>query len=170
MRKHKYCSKCGHKLSTYHDHKNHHHHKTNCHSDHYDYHRGYHCNHSHHHDCDCHYHHRHLCDDDFRLRLGGLHGGLNFRLRQLIGCDVEIELENNEILHGKVCYVGSNFVELQVEERSTASTDDEERENATDEDAKDTHSNDENCHNTIFSIDKIENVKYPSKCRPDHDH
>lgn len=159
MRKHKYCSKCGHKLSTYHDHKSHHHYETNCHSVHDDHHRGYH--HSYHHDCHCHYHHRNLCDDDFRLRLGGLQGGLNFRLRQLIGCDVEIELENNEILHGKVCYVGSNFVELKVEERTTAPTD---------EDVKDTHSNDENCHNTIFSIDKIENVKYPSKCGHDHDH
>lgn len=168
MKKEKYCSKCGHKLSTYHDYKNHHHHETNCHSVQYDHHRGYH--HSYHHDCHCHYHHRNLCDDDFRLRLGGLHDGLNFRLRQLIGCDVEIELENNEILHGKVCYVGSNFVELKVEERTSAPTDDEELDNTINEDVKDTHSNGDNCHNTIFSIDKIENVKYPSKCRPDHDH
>lgn len=74
----------------------------------------YHCScQSHHHErefiCD-----RFLCDADFRLRLGGLQGGLNFRLRQLIGCNVRFELEEGKKLVAKIRFVGSDFVEIEV--------------------------------------------------------
>lgn len=80
----------------------------------------------HHHDHDHHDHHdknfhdrdficdRFLCDSDFRLRLGGLQGGLNFRLRQLIGCVVKLELEESKKITAKICFVGSDFVEVDV--------------------------------------------------------
>lgn len=63
------------------------------------------------HQCRCVCCHRHscrrfICDDDFRLRLGGLQDGLNFRLRQLIGCKVEIQLEDDQVIRGKICHVG----------------------------------------------------------------
>lgn len=87
---------------------NHHHH----HPHHHD------CRCGHHHDCGCHHnHHNHcrrfLCDDDFRLRLGGLLHNLNFKLRQLIGCMVELELEDSRKIEAEICFVGSNFVEVQ---------------------------------------------------------
>ncbi|MBM7693049.1 hypothetical protein JOC77_002488 [Peribacillus deserti] len=55
-----------------------------------------------------------FCDDDFLIRLAGLEGGLNFRLKQMIGKCVEIFLSEpeNEVIIGEVAMVGSNFVEL----------------------------------------------------------
>ncbi|WP_158701670.1 hypothetical protein [Lentibacillus sp. Marseille-P4043] len=40
---------------------------------------------------------------------------MNYRLRQLMGCEVEVQLENDETVRGVICYVGSNFVELLTE-------------------------------------------------------
>ncbi|PGT81049.1 hypothetical protein COD11_18905 [Bacillus sp. AFS040349] len=39
-----------------------------------------------------------------------------FRLRQLIDCDVKIELEceEEEMLQGRICFVGADFVEIDV--------------------------------------------------------
>ncbi len=73
----------------------------------------------HHHDFDRHHCKdficdRFICDDDFRLRLGGLQGGLNFRLRQLIGCLVRLELEEGKKIEAKICFVGSDFIEVEV--------------------------------------------------------
>ena len=39
---------------------------------------------------------------------------MNFRLRQLIGCEVKLSLESEKELTADVCFVGSNFVELNV--------------------------------------------------------
>ena len=57
---------------------------------------------------------RFLCDNAFRLRLGGLQCGLNFRLRQLIGCIVRLDLEGDKKIVAYICYVGSDFVEVDV--------------------------------------------------------
>ncbi|EDL64246.1 hypothetical protein BSG1_00165 [Bacillus sp. SG-1] len=54
-----------------------------------------------------------LCDDDFRLRLGGLQNNMNFKLRQFIGCLVEFELEDGRKMEVQICYVGTNFVEVK---------------------------------------------------------
>jgi hypothetical protein len=55
-----------------------------------------------------------LCDDDFQIRLAGLQGGLNFRLRQLQGCVCVMELDNGMKVNGTLTFVGSNFVEMLV--------------------------------------------------------
>ena len=66
--------------------------------------------------CDC----RHLrcrkklCDNDFQIRLAGLQGGLNYRLRQLQGCVCVMELDNGKKVNGTLTFVGSNFVEMLV--------------------------------------------------------
>ncbi|WP_456275833.1 hypothetical protein [Bacillus sp. AK128] len=105
-----YCSICG-KKTSYHDfHHEHHgfeHHSHHHHQDHHRHHDFDH--HDHDHFCD-----RFLCDKDFRVRLGGLQGGLNFRLRQLIGCVVKMELEGDRKVKARICFVGSDFVEIEV--------------------------------------------------------
>jgi hypothetical protein len=58
---------------------------------------------------------RFLCDDRFRIRLAGLDGGMAFRLRQLVDCDVKLEVDcenEDEKVTGKICFVGSDFVEI----------------------------------------------------------
>ena len=98
----------------------HHHHDCDrrhcdCHHKHHHNHCG--CGHHHRHHPDCHHRHDHcrrlLCDDDFRLRLGGLQNNLNFKLRQLIGCLVDLELEDGRKMEAQICYVGTNFVEIK---------------------------------------------------------
>lgn len=119
-----------------HDHKHHHHHDCDCknfdHHDHFET-----CKHPVIFDrrfvvkeCDFHHHdsfdfhddfclnNHFICDDRFRFRLAGLEGGMAFRLRQLIDCDVKIELEcgenEEEMLQGRICFVGADFVEIDV--------------------------------------------------------
>ncbi len=53
-----------------------------------------------------------LCDDNFRVRLSGLRSGMAFRLRQLIDCRVRMVLEENVRVHGKITFIGSDFVEI----------------------------------------------------------
>lgn len=74
-------------------------------------------------DCDCssHDHHKsscicsnNLCNSRFRLRLRGLKGGLNFRLRQLKGRVVILEFESNKEIEARICVVGPDFVEADV--------------------------------------------------------
>ena len=57
---------------------------------------------------------RDLCDDYFQIRLAGLQGGLNYRLRQLQGCVCLMELDNGMKVNGTLTFVGSNFVEMLV--------------------------------------------------------
>ncbi|MBM7659720.1 hypothetical protein JOC85_000487 [Bacillus mesophilus] len=110
-----HCSICG-KKTSYHD--DHHYH------DFHHVHHGFEPHHHHHQDYCRHHdfeHHGHdhlydrfLCDKDFRVRLGGLQGGLNYRLRQLIGCVVKMELEGDRKVKARICFVGSDFVEIEV--------------------------------------------------------
>ncbi|WP_246938567.1 hypothetical protein [Bacillus pinisoli] len=106
-----FCSKCGKKKFDHHDHHDHFGHH-DCHHPRHDHHG--HDHHFDHHVCDDHFCDRFLCDKDFRVRLGGLQGGLNFRLRQLIGCIVKMELEGDRKVKAKICFVGSDFVEIEV--------------------------------------------------------
>ncbi|MFZ3589266.1 hypothetical protein ACOI1C_08225 [Bacillus sp. DJP31] len=112
------CHSCGNvKRDHHYDHHGHcdvrnHHHNSFGHHDQFEHHHGYHGYNGHHGRkdiCD-----RFICDDDFRLRLGGLQGGLNFRMRQLIGCVVVMELESGKKIKAKLCYVGTDFVEVKV--------------------------------------------------------
>ncbi|QOR67624.1 hypothetical protein IM538_05645 [Cytobacillus suaedae] len=117
---HMHCSTCGKLRRDHFDHRLDHHNGHGHHHGH-DHHHGHHHGHDNfdHHGCHD-FHHRDficdrfLCDDDFRLRLGGLQGNLNFRLRQLIGCKVKFELEGDDKIIAKVCFVGSDFVEVEV--------------------------------------------------------
>ncbi|MGB5944629.1 hypothetical protein [Paenisporosarcina sp.] len=133
--------------------------------------------------CGC-KHHRcreNLCDNDFQIRLAGLQGGLNYRLRQLLGCNCEIELDNGTKVIGKLAFVGSNFVEMLVEETLPASDETHEEvlelEIFTDQnhlgeedDLEDIEleENDIREHEKgrtwIFSVEKIVNVVVDSSC------
>ncbi|WP_102027557.1 hypothetical protein [Salirhabdus sp. Marseille-P4669] len=110
----KYCSSCGKPIREhfYDDHKfDRHHHDHHSFDDHHDH---YHHGSPHFHDdCIC---EKSICDDHFKVRLGGLTHGLNFRLRQLIGCKVKLNVDCDgcEKILAEICHVGSNFVEVKV--------------------------------------------------------
>ena len=55
------------------------------------------------------------CDDRFAVRLAGLEGGLNFRLRQLIGEEIElfVQAPEQKIINGVIVEVGGDFIELK---------------------------------------------------------
>lgn len=122
-----------------------------------------------------------LCDDDFQIRLAGLQGGLNFRLRQLQGCVCVMELDNGMKVNGTLAFVGSNFVEMLVIESFPPSEDPREEvlelEIFTDQnhlgkenDLEDieVEENDIREHEKgrtwIFSVEKIVNVVVDSSC------
>jgi hypothetical protein len=90
----------------------------------FDQHNQHHCHH-HKHDKhnDC---RRDICERDFKLRLGGLQNGMNFRLRQLIDCKVKMELEGDKTILAEICFVGSNYVEVNVIKEIVASEGDNE--------------------------------------------
>lgn len=69
-----------------------------------------------HRSCSCNRCSKDLCNTDFKIRLAGLQGGLNFRLRQHLWCKAEFELDNGNIIKGTIVFVGSNFVEVLVDE------------------------------------------------------
>ena len=58
---------------------------------------------------------RDLCSPSFRTRLGGLQSGLNFRLRELLWCNIKFGLEDGNEVKGRLISVGSNFVEILLE-------------------------------------------------------
>ncbi|MBY0095887.1 hypothetical protein [Mesobacillus maritimus] len=97
----------------YHDHHHSFSHHSSCH------HHG--CKGHSHKDCHCsycsgHFRFGHLCSHDFRVRLGGLQGGLAFRFRQLLDCDVKLNVDcegEEKAVKGRVCFVGTNFVEIR---------------------------------------------------------
>ncbi|MCA1031114.1 hypothetical protein LCL95_08775 [Bacillus timonensis] len=117
---HSHCPKCGKHRAFDHDHfdqYDHFHSRFKHHND-------FHNKHPHHRDhfhkdCGCDHHKdficdRFICDDEFRLRLGGLQGGLNFRLRQLIGCKVKMELSSGKKYLVEICFIGADFAEVKV--------------------------------------------------------
>ena len=55
------------------------------------------------------------CDDHFSVRLAGLEGGLNFRLRQLIGKEIKLFLSSPEgtSITGVLVMVGGDYVEIK---------------------------------------------------------
>ncbi|MCP8616009.1 hypothetical protein [Salirhabdus salicampi] len=108
-----FCSSCGKPLRHFDDHHGHHH----GHHEHH-HHHGHH--HGHHHKRDEHFCEHFICDDHFKVRVGGLTRGLNFRLQQLIGCKVKMTVEcGNECedILAEVCFVGHNFVEVKQLEK-----------------------------------------------------
>ncbi|MBB6454784.1 vacuolar-type H+-ATPase subunit I/STV1 [Salirhabdus euzebyi] len=102
-----FCSKCGMLLRK-------HNHAGNYHND-FDYDDHYDKTYGHRYEtclCD-----RHLCDDHFKVRLGGLTNGINYRLRQLTGCKVKLSVDagsETEKILAEICHVGSNYVEVKV--------------------------------------------------------
>jgi hypothetical protein len=169
----------------YHDHRDYHSgsHHSNC-GHHHHHHDDCGCGHQHHHrrDCGCgHHHHNHcrryLCDDDFRLRLGGLQNNLNFKLRQLIGCMVELELEDSRKIEAEICFVGSNFVEVKrfgdvTEPEPEPGEDDPESPDIPEqpEDVENDHETEDehekHCYSWIIPVDKIKYVQvyHEEKC------
>lgn len=92
--------------------------RTSIHHDEYDLnHQNYSCTRCCPHDCCCRHNwcRKNLCDTDFSIRLGGLQDGFNYRLRQLLWCEAEFELDNGDKIQGMVVSVGSNFVEVLIE-------------------------------------------------------
>ncbi|WP_213421500.1 hypothetical protein [Bhargavaea massiliensis] len=99
---------------------------------------------------------------------------MNFRLRQLIGCYAEFTLEDNTTVYGKICHVGSNFVEMVVHQPVPYTE-------ATPKDAaKDKHEDPKPAevpeptekipyapkenHTMIFSLEKINHLKHHCGC------
>lgn len=66
--------------------------------------------------CSCSRCRKDLCDTDFKIRLAGLQDGLNFRLRKQLWSEAEFELNNGNKVKGTIVFVGSNFVEILVDE------------------------------------------------------
>lgn len=125
--------------------------------------------------CQCNHCSKDLCNTDFKIRLAGLQGGLNFRLRQHLWDKAEFELDNGNIIQGTIVFVGSNFVEVLVEEPfqldKTATVDlDKELTQKVLVKEKDLVLSEIRHHKKgktwIFSSDKIANVKFSnSHCR-----
>lgn len=127
---------------------------------------------------------KNLCDTNFSIRLGGLQNGLNFRLRQLLWCEAEFELEGENIVKGTIVSVGSNFVEVLVKESLQLESGDhveevieESSEEKMDKELTEKHLVEEKelddeeeerihkkCKSWIFSIDKIANIKVNRSC------
>lgn len=126
--------------------------------------------------CDCHHnynrcHHRrhsccrrNLCSKDFQINLAGLTDGLNYRIRQLLWHQVAVVLDNEEKVVGTITFVGSNFIELLVEQNP-----------GTIEDTKQTESEtldgrEERNHNKgdswIIPLEKIMTVEFKSDPTP----
>jgi len=113
---------------------------------------------------------KNLCDEDFKIRLGGMQSRLNYRLHQLLWCEVKILLENRTIVKGTISFVGSNFVEITKVENLPITNESKLEElakvathkaleidyNTNDEDEEREH---EKGHTLIFSIDKIESIE-----------
>ncbi|OES45334.1 hypothetical protein [Domibacillus iocasae] len=55
---------------------------------------------------------RRLCDEQFRIRLGGLKSGMAFQMRQLMDSNVKIMFEEGGSIQGKVHFVGTDFLEM----------------------------------------------------------
>jgi hypothetical protein len=116
--------------------------------------------------CDNHICNRFICDDRFKVRLGGLQGGLNFRLRQLIDREVIMEVECGgkcEEIEAKICFVGSDFIEVKIldEKEKFVSIEDFEKDVKNDEDCnkKNKTTNEKSKKETDFLILSTENVK-----------
>jgi hypothetical protein len=179
-RRNTYCKckqKCEHHRHEQHQHEHDHNH--NCHEQH-NHRHDHHCKCQHHdnmqnHHCPCHNHHnsndscqrcrRFICDDAFRLRLGGLQNGLNYRLRQLIGCEVEIELLDGKKVPAEICFVGSNFVEIKVIKKENQSQNQEEVEAELDVIENDVENSKKRkeCHSMIVPISEIKLVNLKNR-------
>ncbi|MHA6250884.1 hypothetical protein [Oceanobacillus sp. CAU 1775] len=71
------------------------------------------CNCSDHQNSNCRCSHA-LCANRFRIRLSGLKDNLNYRLRKLVGRVVILELENAKDIEARICFVGSDFIEVDI--------------------------------------------------------
>ena len=140
--------------------------------------------------CSCHCHRsrcscrKNLCDTDFSIRLSGLQDGLNFRLRQLLWCEAEFELEAGNTVKGTIVSVGSNFVEVlvgetfplespdhveeEIDEAFEEDMDKESKKKNPEEEIKLVEEYEEREHEKgkswIFSVDKIANIKLTGSC------
>ncbi|MDF2066990.1 hypothetical protein [Bacillus sp. Cr_A10] len=118
--------------------------------------------------CHCNLCREDLCGTDFKIRLAGLQGGLNFRLSQQLWREAEFELDNGNIIKGMIVFVGSNFIEVQVDEIVEDSLQDLDKELTQESPAEENKLNEsETRHHRkgktwIFSIDKIVHVKLSS--------
>ncbi len=66
---------------------------------------------------------KNLCNDHFNIRLEGLNNGLNFRLRQLFGKKIELELDTGNKVIGTLSYTGSNFIEILLDKTQLLESD-----------------------------------------------
>lgn len=122
--------------------------------------------------CDCHHHYnrchqrcysgcrRNLCSKEFQINLAGLTDGLNYRLRQLLWNQVAIVLDTEVKVIGTITFIGSNFIELLVEQNPGITEDTDQPENeALDESDERNHNKDDSW---IIPINKIMTVEYKS--------
>jgi hypothetical protein len=65
---------------------------------------------------------RNCSHSEFRLRLAGLTGNLNFHLLKRIGCDVELTIVTGEKISGEMCHIGIDFIEIKKFDQKTIVT------------------------------------------------
>ncbi|MFS0689351.1 hypothetical protein AB1K89_08920 [Sporosarcina sp. 179-K 8C2 HS] len=96
----------------------------------------------------------------FRIRLAGLQDGLLYKLHRLLWDAALFKLEDGTEVKGTIVSVGSNFVEVLLED--TNSTEDETTLNV-DQDIEEESATEQREHpigrTWIFSIDKISHVE-----------
>lgn len=64
---------------------------------------------------------RELCSRNFSLRLGGLRNRMASKLRQYLGCNVEMGYECDNMIKkitGKISFVGTDFVEIVTKDHN----------------------------------------------------
>jgi len=53
-------------------------------------------------------------NDDFGNPLAGLTHELNYRIHELLWCEVSVLLDNGILVGGTIVFVGSNFIEMRL--------------------------------------------------------
>ena len=107
---------------------------------------------------------KNLCNKDFQINLAGLTDGLNYRLRQLLWNQVAIALDNEEKIVGTITFIGSNFIELVVEQNPGTIEETEQTESETLDEAE--NRDHQKGDSWIIPINKIMTVEYKSVPNP----
>ncbi|WP_421385113.1 hypothetical protein ACOJQI_10215 [Bacillus salacetis] len=95
---------------------------------------------------------------------------MNFKLRQLIGCMVDLELEDGRRIEAEICFVGSNFVEVKKYEEESLPPEEPDHgpeEAASEADAKEQdqeETGEKHCYSWIIPVDKIKYVEIYHEC------
>ena len=92
-------------------------------------------------------------DDDSSIRIAGLTHELNYRIHQLLWCEVSVLLDNGVLVGGTIVFVGFDFIEMLLPTKHYG------------EHIKETEENEHPIGRTlIFPIAKIVCIESDSSC------